>query len=392
MQFGTSSIDEGVGVAVDSSGNVYVVGKTYGAIAGTPSNGGYDGFLRKIDSSGSVVWTIQFGTNGDDIPTGLCTDPAGNIAVAGYSDGSLSTGTYVGTNHGFLRKYASNGSVVWTRTMDSSAADYSNAVACGTDYVIYTVGTTSGAFAGFSNAGQTDAFVRKYDLNGTLGWTQQFGTGGFDRAWAAGYASGQLVVAGGVVGALPGETALGSSDAFFRAYDFAGNVAYTRQFGTGGIDHALAIASDSSGAIYVAGYVGGALPGHAFAGGVDAFVRKYNSARVEQWTQQFGSSDDDAVQGIAVDPNYVMVTGYTNGLPDLQGYGSADAFVRPFWYDGSPRRSKIIGTSSYDVGASIASSPSGSFYIAGYVGGSLPALTTAGSNDVFLDTWVGWAN
>ena len=51
---------------------------------------------------------------------------------------------------------------------------------------------------------------------------------------------------------------------------------WTRQFGTSNVDKALAIASDGT-SIYVVGHVElGALPGQTLAGGTDAFVRKYD--------------------------------------------------------------------------------------------------------------------
>jgi len=62
-QLGTSSGDEGRGVTTDSSGNIYVTGKTggvnnsayahlYGGLDGNTSSGSFDIFLVKYNSSG----------------------------------------------------------------------------------------------------------------------------------------------------------------------------------------------------------------------------------------------------------------------------------------------------------------------------------------------------
>ncbi|GEM82083.1 hypothetical protein [Meiothermus hypogaeus] len=54
-----------------------------------------------------------------------------------------------------------------------------------------------------------------------------------------------------------------------------GTLLDTRQFGTGKNDAAYALATNAA-SIYVAGYVGGALPGQTHEGGEDAFWRKYS--------------------------------------------------------------------------------------------------------------------
>ena len=91
-------------------------------------------------------------------------------------------------------------------------------------------------------------------------------------------ASGSIYVAGTTEGTLPGQNnAPGAGDAFLRKYDANGTELWTRQFGTPKFDDALAVAVDASGSIYVAGRTFGAFPGQNYAGGADAFVRKYDA-------------------------------------------------------------------------------------------------------------------
>jgi hypothetical protein len=52
MQLGTSAIEEGRGVAVDSSDNIYVSRYTQGGLDGNTDSGSIDLFVVKYNSSG----------------------------------------------------------------------------------------------------------------------------------------------------------------------------------------------------------------------------------------------------------------------------------------------------------------------------------------------------
>jgi len=73
-----------------------------------------------------------------------------------------------------------------------------------------------------------------------------------------------------------GAGAVSSQETRSSAGAVEGEIPWTRQFGTGGLDAALAVAIDADGNILVAGHVGGALPGQTHAGDSDAFLRKYS--------------------------------------------------------------------------------------------------------------------
>ena len=72
------------------------------------------------------------------------------------------------------------------------------------------------------------------------------------------------------------------------------------QFGTSDVTEANAVFADSSG-VYVVGLVEGSLPDQTSEGGLDAFIRKYNSDGDEEWTRQFGTSERDVASGVSAD-------------------------------------------------------------------------------------------
>src|SRR5690606_177770 len=75
---------------------------------------------------------------------------------------------------------------------------------------------------------------------------------------------------------------------------------WTRQFGTSDNDAANAVALDANGNVIVAGSTGGALQGDS-AGEYDAFVRVYAPSGDVLWTRQFGASYSDGAHAVAVD-------------------------------------------------------------------------------------------
>src|SRR5271157_5219401 len=93
--WGGTGDDEGRGVAVDGSGNAFLVGHTssYGA-------GGYDAFLAKYGSTGTQLWNLTIGGAGTDSGQGVALDGSGNAFLAGYTN-SYGAGGY----DGFLAKY-----------------------------------------------------------------------------------------------------------------------------------------------------------------------------------------------------------------------------------------------------------------------------------------------
>src|SRR5438094_713656 len=76
--------------------------------------------------------------------------------------------------------------------------------------------------------------------------------------------------------------------------------AWTRQFGTRECDEALGVAVSGAGDVYVAGGTRGALPGQATAGLPDAFIGKYDADGNARWTRQFGSPEVDGALGVTV--------------------------------------------------------------------------------------------
>lgn len=375
-QFGTPGQDGASGVALDSTG-IYFAGSVNGLLPGQTAAGGFDAYVRKYDGNGNELWTRQFGSSAFDSAYGAAGDPTG-LYVVGSTSGSLPGQTSLGTGDAFVRKYDTSGNEVWTRQFGSSDGDAASGVAADATSV-YVAGYTTGTLRGQTRFGATDAFVQKYDANGNEQWTRQFGTAGADLADNVTVDATGVYVVGVTGGALPGQTAAGSGDAFVRKYDFNGNVLWTRQFGTAGGDRAFEAAVSAAG-LYVVGHVNGTSP-TSFEG-ANAFVRKYDPNGALIWNREFGSPvSGNTARAVAADATGIYVAGHVRGaLPGLLALGSADAFVRKYDAAGNDVWTRQFGSNSIDFVDGIAVDATG-VYLAGQTFGALPEQTTLGNYD-----------
>jgi hypothetical protein len=321
-QFGSNHNDY-ARVAVDAAGNVFAAGSTRAPLQ--PATSAATGaFVRKYDPAGNVLWTRQPGSSTFEWLVGVAVDTRGNVIVVGSVDGRT-----IGTGDAFVRVYDSAGNVLWMRQFGSSGADGAQGVAVDAAGSVFVVGFTEGAIPGETSAGATDAFVRKYDSAGFVLWTRQFGTSDVENALGVAVdAAGNVLVSGSTAGTLSGGFNAGSRDAYVRKYDSAGVVLWTRQYGSGYDDVAASVAVDATGNVILAGSTQSKFPGQQSAGGNDALARKYDSAGNIIWTRQFGTSAHDGAHAVAVDAaKNVLLAGNTEGaLMDQTSAGRGDAF------------------------------------------------------------------
>jgi hypothetical protein len=310
-QFGSSERDEAYAIVVDSSG-VYVVGHTYGALPGQTNAGKSDAYIRKYDFDGNEIWTHQFGSTDWDSAGDVAVDSSG-VYVVGHSYGTLQPSA--GGAGAYVRKYSIDGNEIWTSQFGTSVYDFASGVAVDGSAIYVT-----------SSSG--DAYIHKYDGNGVELWTRQFGSTVNDLGdTASGVAvnnSGVYVI-GDTYGALPGQTNAGKSDAYIRKYDPNGNEVWTHQFGSTSDDYAWGVAVDSSG-VYMVGSAMEVLRQHRVRY-YDAYVRKYDAAGNEVWTYQFGSTSDGTALGVAVDSAGLYIAGEMGSPIPVDTEFEPDAFV-----------------------------------------------------------------
>ena len=157
---GGSENDEGFGIAVDASGNVYTTGYFRTTVdfdpgAGTESLSAVnkeDIFISKLDASGNYVWARNMGGANFDRGFDITADASGNIYATGNFNGTVDFDagvntenlTAIGNDDIFILKLDASGNYVWAKNMGGTSYDIGFGIAVDASDNIYTVGDFRG--------------------------------------------------------------------------------------------------------------------------------------------------------------------------------------------------------------------------------------------------------
>ncbi|EKR47535.1 beta-propeller repeat protein [Leptospira interrogans serovar Grippotyphosa str. UI 12769] len=268
------------GISRDIFNNLHVSGYTLGNLDGQALSGIQDLFVTKYDTGGNKQWTRLLGVAGQITQgNGVAFDSSGNIYLTGRTSGNLDGQALSGIQDLFVTKYDTGGNKQWTRLLGVAGVS-TTAYGITSDSLgnVYTTGVTSGNLDGQALSGTQDLFVTKYDTGGNKQWTRLLGVAGqiTQANGIASDSSGNTYLTGRTSGSLDGQILSGTQDLFVTKYDSGGNKQWTRLLGIAGVSTtAYGITSDSLGDLYSTGITSGNLDGQILTGTQDLFVLKY---------------------------------------------------------------------------------------------------------------------
>jgi len=384
---GGSSSDEVTGIALDPSGNVYITGKTlssdfpvFNAIQTTRA-GGSDGFVAKIDASGSVLdYSTYLGGGASDIAHDIAVDLAGNAYIIGETN-STNFPTDSPNSAPLQPNRAGNGS--------SFDAFLSKINGSGTSFVYSTY--LGGGIHDYGYSVSIDLLGNAYIAGKTTS---------FDFPILGDPAPYQNIKKG-------------FEDIFVAKINVLGEaLIYATYLGGNGTDEVGDIALDVSGNAYLAGrttstdfpITAGVLQ-TAKRIGWDGFLTKLNtSGTALVYSTYFGGDANDAIHGIAVDPSGSVYMGgettsrtnfpIVSAIQSIHGGGGTDAFISRMNTTGTTLiYSTYLGGSRLDESYDITIDSAGSVYTTGRTGsGNFPVVSNtqswAGGGIVASDAFV----
>jgi cysteine-rich repeat protein len=353
--------DAAYGVTVSAAGDIYVVGSRSTAAEGR------NVLLLKYDGAGNFQWEFEYNGADDGHDEGFDVafdENTGHLYVAGASNNPAPAAD----DTLLLKILESDQSVVWAETQDGS-----NLVADDSAYGVDLDDAGDIFVAGMVQQTDTnkDIWVRKYEPDGGVSWTQivagenNLNDIGFDVAVDN---ANNVVVAGRIYVDGNGQ------DMWIRKFsNNLGAELWTRTFNGSDDSHdeARSVAVDADDNVFVAGIE------DAAGAGLDGWLRKYNEFGSAQWTQSWTGvgTDDEHGHGVAVD---------ASGNPFVIGsedHGGLDIWTRSYDADGvfQWKHSQDGADGLADEGWGITVDANGKLVVVGYV-------TTAGTG---TDAWIG---
>lgn len=412
------STDYASAMVSDEFGNIYVTGESEGTGAD------FDYVTIKYDKSGAAQWTARFNGqyNGQDTPTAIAVDGAGNVYVTGYSEDPR----YYSRADFVTIKYNSLGVQQWIAQYNSTGSTEHHAAAMVVD-AAGNVYVTGSSYPENTGSLYPDFATVKYNSSGRLLWAKRFAGPSRDEPIAIAVDESGNVYVTGVSWVVTNDNYLtikysadgveqwkkhydgpknGSDSPSDITIDESGSVYVTGRSGdeedwfdvttikyssdgseewvakyggpVGGDDWPRAIALDRSGNVYVTGTSDGGDFSYDFA------TIKYNPSGTQQWAARFdgpGDSFDEAVDLKVDDAGNVYVTGIADSVGS--GFDAVNFATVKYNNSGLQQWAELYDgpRDSVDIAVSVALDDSGNVYIAGTI--DKPPYRT-GNSDIGL--------
>ncbi len=427
---GTSTDDESVfGIATDAAGNIVLGGVSGSAGVEDYSVSSGAAEIIKLDKSGVLVWQKTYPTTGGGsyaVVRGVAVDSTGNVIVIGEYRGTINangvslTSTSGNSNSdAFVIKLGADGSPKWGKSYGTGGDQFGAGISAAANGDVFLIGTMSGTMTFgatmFTSNGSTDVFVARLDgASGDAKWAKNFGSSNPQYGWDVSATSdGNMVITGQSQGGVDfggGNIAGGlDKDVFLAKLDGNnGSQVWAKTFGDVTDQVGYGVAADSNGNIALTGFAngktnfGGGELGSASVTVGDLFVASFAPDGTHRWSKIFGDINTQVGRDVAVDAaGNVLVTGYFNGTLQIGGAllksqnmngGSTDVFVAKFrGSDGTPGWARSFGDVNDQVAWAVATDPSANVIFGGTFKGMIdfgpPTAPLTAMNNTYDSFW-----
>ncbi len=363
--FGGEAAEFLISCATDSINNIAICGSTQSGDLPVDAsafqkrlNGDQDGFIAKIDSSGSRIWATYFGGSSNENIFGIGTDPAGNIIASGGTESwDLPTfragqSMYKGERDFFYLKMTTSGNLIFSSYLGGIEREGLARVDVDASGYFALAGSTQGdmpvkaaqqpSFGG----GVSDDYLAFFDSSGVMQWATFIGgsgteSGSYEAAVRFDHHRNILLSGSTRSTDLPVSRAFQSAnngvvDAYLMKYSQTGALIWGTYYGGNSYDNSASkCAVDNQDNIYLVGRTrsrnfpifNAVYPSMkdpvSISNPSDAFIVKFDSAGARLWATYLGGSLRDWINGAVCDSRdylFALGTTYSHDFPIINAW------------------------------------------------------------------------
>ena len=325
-----------------------------------------------IDKNIDVIYDVSIenlgGSNNEYLYSVIETSDKKLIAVGrgNSTDGGFSN---KGDYDAIIVKYDKDGSQEWVKNFGGVGFDLFNSIIETSEGDLIVVGRSNSTDSGFINKGDYDAIIVKYDKDGNQQWVKSFGGLNNEEFNSIIETSeGDLIVVGRSNSTDSGFVNKGDYDAIIVKYDKDGNQQWVKSFGGSGSEKFESVTETSDGGIVIVGNSSSSDAGFDYKGGNDAIMVKYNKDGNQEWIKSFGGSKSDCFYSIieTSDKSLVVVGSSVSKDTEFINKGNNDAIIIKYDKDGNQEWIKSFGGTNHDYFYSVIETFSKDLITVGY--------------------------
>ncbi len=372
-------LDIGIGTAIayQQPTGLDVVGFTLGA-TNLSLGANYFQFKGNTPPPPALPQAQQLGSSGLELTTTTATDPFGNVYIAGGTTGSLGGANNGDSRDPLVAKYDSQGNLLFTKQFGTLRFDTLYGIDTDAQGNFYVAGITEGDLAAPKQSVTSDAIVAKFDSNGNQQWIQQFGQNQIFQTYSIDVDdAGNAYLTGIDVKSAPFPS-LVTDDFWVSKFDTNGNQQWFTEVGSvdNAFDESYDVTVSNDGSVYSTGWTLGDLAAPN-AGVYDAHINKFDNNGQLQWSRQLGTSDYEWGWGVDTDSQgNVYATGWTLGDLGGENAGSYDGWLAKYDSQGNQQWIRQAGSPSDDEAFDIFIDSNDNIFVTGYTENDLGGSDT----------------
>ncbi len=302
-------------IAQTADGGYILGGHSISDISGDKtenSQGSYDFWVIKLDTTGSIAWQKTIGGNNLDYLRSISQTTDGGYILGGYSKSSISGNkaeNCFGDYDYWVVKINSTGSIEWQTTLGGSKSDVLYSIKQTTDggYILagYSDSNISGNKTEISN-GENDYWVVKLNSTGFIEWQNTIGGSNADYLTTIDQTlDGGYIIGGNSYSNTSGDKTddcRGKNDYWIIKLDAVGNIESQKTIGGNSFDYLLTIGQTDDHGYILGGQSMSNLSGDKTEnsnGFYDYWVIKLDSTLAIEWQNSIGGASSDFLYAIA---------------------------------------------------------------------------------------------